>query len=951
MTLRRISLSVFSTVAFAGLTACATTPGSDKTTESHKESVEETPTPTKTARVSTEKTSRKTGNRKPTPRSPALAGDIDEMWETPLGQFLISRHTKPDDAVTTDSDVKMIVNPEIRESFLFNDELAEGIAPDTIMEPEADMTGVEPVFDAVGERAKEEYIRAALLDQTGYTTQAMQHYRTAVERDPDNIWLKNRAARAALSQNDIPRAIQYAEEVLEADPDNYHAMEILATASVYRDRVSDAQDWYFKILEVKPRHIDALENLARIAFYNDRDMEKTKEYCGRIMQITSRNMNAILWHAEASALTGDIRHAADLYEQLVRYRPRLMDQLVDMGRRLERQERYEDALELYRRGLIMNPEYASTRASWENLLEMQEGANAVRKAYRKLCEENPLDLKIQELYANYLLRAEDLDALVEQRKKMLQVDPRHIPSLLSLARIELSMEDTEAANEYFEKALAAGPEDPAVWRDVALIYLDQGKVERAEELLREAAILAPDDAQTLLALATIAEKKGDTGATEDLLKRAIDAAPGDEFLLRMLGDFYRRGERLLEASQLYEQVLAVDPGDIEAQLFLAYLYFEQADDPALDRLEKAAPRSINDLFGFYSDYGVLAMRYAAWERARRALEHAVDLLPRSMGHRASLAEVYLHLGESDLADQTIEKVQDHIEENDEKAQIAYNLARIDHYRNTRRIEEALEVARKLSGNDPEDFGLRAMMIGLMVDAKLSEKEIDEALNDVVRDFMVDRPVDVRSLRASTYRGLGDPARAVKILLPLLDEAEDNRQVRFDLALTYGELENDGETARYYEGLIDEYLASERLNADWIVVNAYNNLAYYWANREIELKRAEEYARKALELRPDADYIHDTVGWVAFKLQNYPEAEKHLKEAEKLSLGDAEIYRNLGDFYRETNDLALARQYYEKAIAIDPELAGLQDRHDALTSALGAADSPVRESTVSPDPEL
>ncbi len=866
--------------------------------------------------------------------------DVDELWDTPVGQFLIARQAEPADDSASESaaDIEPIVNPAIAERYLLGRRIGETILPETVMDPDPGMAEVAPVFDAVGDHAKEEYIRAALLDQTGYSTQAMQHYRAAVERDPDNLWLKNRAARAALSQNDIPRATQYAEEVLAADPDNFHAMEILATAAIYRDRVPEAKDWYFRILEIKPRHIESLENLARIAFYNDRDMEKTKEYCGRIMQI-GRNMNAILWHAEASALTGDIRHAADLYEELVHYRPRLIDQLVDMARRLERQERKEDALELYRRGLLMNPEYPATRVSWEKLLEELSGEPAVREAYGELCADNPLDLRIQELYADYLARAGDTDAVVEQRQRMLAVDPRHIPSLLSLARIELSRDDVNAANAYFEKALAAGPEDPAVWRDVAMIFLDQNNVDRAEELLREAAILDPKDARTLLSLAMIAERRGDGSATESLLKRSIDAAPGDEMLLRMLGDFYRRSDRLAEASQLYEQVLAVTPGDTEAQLYLASLYFELADDAALDRLEKAAPRSIKDLFVFYSDYGMLAMSYAAWERARRALEHTVDLLPASMGHRESLSEAYLHLGEPELAEQAIEKAADHIDPDDAKAMLALDLARVRLYRNMHRQDEGLAIVRRLARDNPEDFELRAMLIGAMIDAGEEQSAVEQALNDVVRDFMVDMPVEVRSLRASAYRDLGDPARAVKILLPLLDEADDDRQVRFDLALTYGELKNDAETERYYDGLIADYLAADDPRADWIVVNAYNNLAYYWATREIELDRAAEYARKAIELHPNAEYIHDTVGWVAFKRRDFAEAEKHLKEAEKLSLGDPEILRNLGDLYRETNDLAKARQYYERALEIDPDLEGLRERHDALTSAVGAVDAP------------
>ncbi|MDI6739738.1 MAG: redoxin domain-containing protein [Candidatus Edwardsbacteria bacterium] len=97
-------------------------------------------------------------------------------------------------------------------------------------------------------------------------------------------------------------------------------------------------------------------------------------------------------------------------------------------------------------------------------------------------------------------------------------------------------------------------------------------------------------------------------------------------------------------------------------------------------------------------------------------------------------------------------------------------------------------------------------------------------------------------------------------------------------------------------------------------NLYNNVAYEWAKRGIELDKAEQYARKAVDMareqarqnRPiGADqktwdrqinnmlgmYL-DTYGWALYRKGNYPEAVVQLKEAYRYA-PDGEIEYHLG----------------------------------------------------------
>lgn len=814
-------------------------------------------------------------------------------------------------------------NPPFEEEYLYANPEARLMVPDTVL-PAGE---AESLFDAVGTKAKREYVQGSYLHQTGYSTKSFNYFLKAVEEDPDNLWLKLRAARAALFLNDLPRSRRLAEEVVEADPDNYTAFQLLANVALARGKSDEAVEWYSKVLDVKPRNIEALENLARLA-YDRRDFEQTKEYCARILQITSRNLSAILWHAEASALTGDITHAASLYEQLIRYRPALISRVGEMGIRLVRQGRVDDALELYRRGVTMRPDEEIIRMQWEALLRETQGEEAVLEGYEAFAREYPLDLRIQEIVANYFEREEMTERLIEKRHEMLDIDPRHISSLLSLASIELDRDNFDEADEYFERAIKAGPQHAATYREIAMVYLRQGRTPRAQELLREALAIDPGDFETFIALADLSIKLDDKKKAEEHLKKAIDLAPANERVLRLLGDFYRLEGRLYEASQIYEQVLAVTPTDSSALLTLASLYMQLGNTTALDLLQEKTARLANELPTFFSDYGVMAMRQGEWDRARWGLERAIDQYPNNLALYQALASTYLRMGEPELAEKALDRAKPHFPDTDE-GRTEYDLTLATHYMQARQYDRAVPIIRDLIERTPEEMSLQS----LLMEALIKSGQMDEAhelLNEVIRTFAAENPYEVRKFRANTYRQMGDYERAAQVLLPSLDEAEDKADAWFDLALIYGDMGNVEEAERYYGAIIRQVEPEE--DKFYLVVNALNNLAYLYANKDTKLDKAEEYVTRAHELNPGADYILDTMGWVAFRQGKYEEAEEYLKKAERMALPDAEIYEHLAELYRSTGRAELALKYYRKALEIDPGAKRLEEKMAAMAVA-------------------
>ncbi len=842
-----------------------------------------------------------------------------------------------DDSSTTDSvQVEPLINPDFTEVPLFQIPELDLQFPDySFSSSPEDAEGIEPVFDEFAQGAKTEYIRGALQNQRGYSSNALRFFITAVEKDPQNIWLKNRAAQAALEQNDFTTATDMAEKVLEADPKNITAMSTLAAIDYFREDIDGAKEWYGKILAEKPGNMNALESMARIAFVNEQDFEATKRYCSQIMEQTSRNLNAILWYAESNAITGDITGAADLYKQLVGARPSLINRLVDMANRLMREGRLDDAESLLRSGVQMLPGSPLAVRSWEELLEQRYGVEKITEEYEMLAVESPLDLKIRETYAEFLLRANRAEELWALREKMLEINPHHISSLLSLARLSLEKDDFPKAVEYFDHAIHSGPEDPGVFRDIGLVYLEYGKVEKARELLREAALLNPKDERTLLALGILAENEGKLEKAEATYKLALDAAPANRAVLNTLAQFYERQKDFYKASQMLEQLVAVDSSDLGNQLRLASVYLELGDAKALDRFESNVPFVINQKFNLFVDYALLTMEYGEFKRTEWALERALQISPAVLNLRGLMARTQVHLRNPEKGEEIL-KVAEAYFPKESEGELDYLIALIEFYLIAHQYEKAEATALQLLEKDSTELYHHTLYIDSLLDQKGRNEDIKKAVNTVVKEFSKEKPDEVKRVRAEVLNKSGDYARAAAILEPMLKDDPTSFSLQLELADTLGNKGDVKAAESIYLELIQKFEEEQNNRA---LSTVLNNLAYLYSEHEMKLDEAYAMARRADELAPRQDFILDTIGWIAYKQKNYEKAEEYLLKSYRLSLNDPEIASHLAILYEDQNKPELALEFYEKALRIEPKRTDWAEKVDSLKKVVSSAAAP------------
>lgn len=144
-----------------------------------------------------------------------------------------------------------------------------------------------------------------------------------------------------------------------------------------------------------------------------------------------------------------------------------------------------------------------------------------------------------------------------------------------------------------------------------------------------------------------------------------------------------------------------------------------------------------------------------------------------------------------------------------------------------------------------------------------------------------------------------------------------------------DLNTISQLALIYDGL-KKYEESDSLYEDALRLDPnnhliLNNYGYSLSERGLQLQRAMEMSKKAVEQQSENQSYLDTFGWIYFKLGNYAEAEKWIKKAIEKGNANSVLYEHLGDVYANMNDHERAVEQWNIALKLDSGNAALKEK--------------------------
>jgi tetratricopeptide (TPR) repeat protein len=160
------------------------------------------------------------------------------------------------------------------------------------------------------------------------------------------------------------------------------------------------------------------------------------------------------------------------------------------------------------------------------------------------------------------------------------------------------------------------------------------------------------------------------------------------------------------------------------------------------------------------------------------------------------------------------------------------------------------------------------------------------------------------------------SEAENILREGVEKSPDDTAIMYQLAITYDRSDR-------FDLAVD--VLKRIIEIDPGHYDAMNYLGYSWAERSVNLEESLVLVKKALEVRPDAAYIIDSLGWVYYRMGRYEEALELLLKAGKEMEGDATVLEHIGDTYDKLGKVDLAIEFWSLTLKADPGNASVLEK--------------------------
>ncbi len=496
----------------------------------------------------------------------------------------------------------------------------------------------------------------------------------------------------------------------------------------------------------------------------------------------------------------------------------------------------------------------------------------------------------------------------------------------------------DKAIELFRKCLDQDPNDAAAFYELADIYTDHGKVADAAPLAEKAVTLDPANKWYKILLIQIYQAQGNYTEAGKYIDELITAEPDniEYYEDEGLNDIYNNDYKsAIKSYDILEEKMGINE-DISVQKEKIYIMMGKPEK-AVEEIKKLTvafpeePRYLEMLAELYMTTGMD-------EDALAVYDQILKIDPEDPYINISLSDYYRKKGDREKSFEYLKAGFANPKlDIDTKVSILLAYYSVTELYSSYK-DEAFQLANILINTHPGDPKAHSIYADFLVQDKRYEEARQEFRKvisiDSTKYAIWEQLLFVESQLRDDLAMLDEGKRAIALfpeqpMLYLFAGAASFQLKQYEAAAKYFTdganfvVADDKMLEQFYSYQGDTYFqlkdneksdeAYEKvLKIDPDNVLVLNNYAYYLSLRGINLDKAEEMAKKAMDLEPSNSSYQDTYGWVMFKQGKYDEAKEWIGNALENGEVSAVVIEHYGDVLWKLDDKKEAVKYWEKA---------------------------------------
>ncbi|HPG39123.1 MAG TPA: tetratricopeptide repeat protein [bacterium] len=568
----------------------------------------------------------------------------------------------------------------------------------------------------------------------------------------------------------------------------------------------------------------------------------------------------------------------------------------------------------------------------ENYYYLGEEKTSI-KIINKVLNLDPENLDALILLAACYEKQNDYYRAMQVYKNIVKIEPGNLEHLYYLTSLQIVVKNYEQALASYQSMLQNGLDDPDFCLRIGYLFLQSRALLQAEQVYMGLYKQYPEEEEIYLALAATAKAKGDTLKAISWYKKALEYDDNFGDIRAELRTWYEKNQSWDEAINYFSSLLQKNPDNLANQLLLGNFYFEKGDTTGAITVFQNAIKSFplrensylalasllqmkKDTLAIEQLYTEALQKNSMFSTVRQGLKNLY--LQRQEWKKA--VDLYLPLQDNDstYVSSRIEIANILMAQGDSLEAIDYFKPLMDTQSDDWRVPITLGRYYFLTGQHPlaaecfdKTLELRQDLTHLWILRGINYIQMDslDLALDNFKTSLQDFPDDpgLNYYAGSILSRQRKFAQAIEYFEKSSEKEPDNIQSILALAGAFDELKEFDKSEPLYLKILS-------LSPESPVIN--NNYAYHLSVRGINLEKALEHSKIALQAEPDNGPYLDTMGWIYYKLGDYDQAIHYIEKSLAIDKDSPDVLEHLGDIYYKKGDQLNAEKNWKKSLELD-----------------------------------
>ncbi len=577
----------------------------------------------------------------------------------------------------------------------------------------------------------------------------------------------------------------------------------------------------------------------------------------------------------------------------------------------------------------------------ENYYYLGEDKTSI-KIINKVLNLDPQNLDALILLAACYEKQNDYYRAMLVYEEIVKNNPGNLEHLYYLTSLQIIVKNYDKALASYQTMVQNGLEDPDFCMRIGYLFLQGQALQQAEKVYLGIYQQHPELEEIYLALAATAKAQGDTTKAVSWYKTALEYNDTFRDVRAELRAWYEKNQSWDEAISFFSSLVQKNPDNLANQLLLGNFYFDKGDTTGaiavFQNAIKTYPLRENSYLALASLLQMKQDTLAIERLYEEALQKSSSFSTIRQGLKnlytrqqqwAKAVDLYLPLQKNDstFVSSRIEIANILMMQGDSLEAIDYMKPLMESHGTDWRVPITLGRYYFLTGQHQnagvffdKTLELRHDITHLWILRGINYIEMDsldlalENFKASLKDFPDDPGLNYYA--GSILSRQRKFAQAIEYFEKSSEKEPDNVQAILSLAGAYDELKEFGKSEPLYLKIL-------ALSPESPVIN--NNYAYHLSVRGVNLEKALEHSKKALQADPENAPYLDTLGWIYYKLGDYDQAIYYIEKSLAVDQESPEVMEHLGDVYFKKGDLVNAEKYWKKSLQLDGQRTHLLEK--------------------------